>query len=46
MRGNLSDLKKKGLIIIGYDGDYKSVIFTAAGSELAAQHGIEVKALA
>jgi len=46
MRGNLTDLKRKGLIIIGDDGDGKFVVFTKSGSELAAQHGIEVKALA
>ena len=46
MRGNLTDLKRKGLIIIGDDGDGKFVMFTKSGSELAAQHGIEVKALA
>ena len=46
MRGNLTDLKRKGLILIGDDGDGKFVVFTKAGSELAAQHGIEVKALA
>jgi len=46
MRGNLTDLKRKGLVIIGDDGDGKFVVFTKSGSELAAQHGIEVKALA
>jgi predicted transcriptional regulator len=44
MRGNLTDLKKKGLIRIDDDGEYKYVVFTKAGSELAAQHGIEVQA--
>jgi hypothetical protein len=46
MRGNLSDLVKKGLIQLGDNGDGTCITFTTAGSELAARCGIEVQALA
>jgi hypothetical protein len=44
-RGNLTQLKRAGLITTQVDGDDRSltwVIFTAAGKALAAQHGVEV----
>jgi hypothetical protein len=43
MRGNLSDLSKKGLIDIhGYDNDDTYIVFTDAGEELAKSLGIEI----
>lgn len=48
MRGNLSDLVKKGLVQIeDYEGRGRPkdmyVVFTAAGKALAAEHGISLK---
>lgn len=39
MRGNLSDLVKKGLIIISDTGSHMYIEFTAVGKQLAAEHG-------
>jgi len=41
-RGNLSDLKKKGLVETFRDEGCDWVIFTKAGEELAAEYGYEV----
>ena len=46
MRGNLSDLVKKGLIKICGNGKSQFIRFTAAGAALAAEHQMEVTALA
>ena len=46
MRGNLSDLVKKGLIQILGNGKGQFIRFTAAGAELAAGHKIAVEVLA
>ena len=46
MRGNLSDLVKKGLIKVVGSGKSSYVEFTAAGSKLAAELGWEVAAKA
>ncbi len=41
-RGNLTDLKKKGLIItFDYEGN-KYIEFTTSGKEFAKSHGIEI----
>jgi hypothetical protein len=41
-RGNLTDLKRKGLITTGTDAGDPYVIFTDAGKALAAEHGIDL----
>ena len=44
-RGNLTQLKKAGLLVTEQDQDDRScqwVYFTPAGRELAASHGIEL----
>ena len=46
MRGNLSDLVKKGLIQICGNGNGQFINFTQSGLELAASCGITVRALA
>lgn len=45
MRGNLSDLVKKGLIRIVQDREFGGYVeFTAEGKTLASQHGITIYA--
>lgn len=41
-RGNLTQLKRAGLIVTFSDGGCVWLSFTKAGRELAAQHGIEI----
>lgn len=42
MRGNLSDLVKKGLIQIRGMGGSQYIVFTEAGKTLASQHGMSI----
>ena len=42
MRGNLSDLVKKGFIEIGESNGDSYVTFTDAGKVLAAEHGVDL----
>lgn len=44
MRGNLSDLVKKGLVTITGSGDDTYIDFTEAGEEFAKSLGIEIYA--
>jgi len=41
-RGNLTHLKRAGLITTATDGPHKWVVFTDAGKRFAAEHGIMV----
>jgi hypothetical protein len=41
-RGNLTDLKRKGLLITQEDDGDAFIIFTPAGVALAAEHGIDI----
>lgn len=41
-RGNLTQLKKAGLITTMNSDRHDWIIFTAAGRKLAAKHGIEI----
>lgn len=41
-RGNLTDLKRKGLLETGSDGRDAYIVFTAAGVALAAEHNIDL----
>jgi hypothetical protein len=41
-RGNLTQLKRAGLIETDTDGDHTWIYFTDAGKALARQHGFEV----
>lgn len=40
--GNLTQLKKAGLIFTGEDDGAVYIYFTAEGRSLAAQHGVEI----
>ena len=41
-RGNLTHLKKLGLLTTDFDEDIAWVTFTEAGKELAAEHGVKI----
>jgi hypothetical protein len=41
-RGNLTDLKRKGLLQTLTDGRDAYIVFTDAGKTLAAEHGIDL----
>lgn len=44
-RGNLTQLKKAGLIKTEEDGGCKWIVFTDAGKKFAAEHGIIIEEL-